>query len=217
MNIFKELKKAPKVDINEVSYGVVRLTSDEHRRTMKELVSSPEWKEKHLQGIQNSKKRGPSTVRYIDSVRPFYKKWKKEIDDGVPPTQRKYSATFIANKLDLDRTNVLNYLKSLSNQYSGVSTANQSKRKKQALKITMKKKWQDPTFRSKHTQKQNIEKEKRKDLVRPYFRKHIEELASNTAHQNKKYSYKNIAELTGISQSCVRKYIVEMKNEVDTT
>ena len=47
MNIFKELKKAPKVDINEVSYGVVRLASDTKiEKTSKKALerwSNPEW------------------------------------------------------------------------------------------------------------------------------------------------------------------------------
>jgi len=61
MNIFKELKKTPKVEINEVSYGAPRVKSDEYRKNISNARShliiegkkAREWAEHYDVTIQS--------------------------------------------------------------------------------------------------------------------------------------------------------------------
>ena len=139
MNIFKELKKTPKVEINEVSYGYVKHRCDNdlnsnkprqksiqqklaHAHYMSELHKDPvfrkKWEASRMQGERSVQKQ-----KNIELVMPYFEKHLAEFEAKTYSWHCEYSARKIAEYTGLPRHNVLNYLKELRTaHYSKVDT-----------------------------------------------------------------------------------------------
>jgi hypothetical protein len=131
MNIFKELKKAPKVKINEVSYGYVKHNTDNSRNSnnrksiqkklahahyMSELHKDPVFRKK-WEASRMQDKRVVQKQKNIELVMPYFEKHLAEFEAKTYSWHCEYSSTKIAEYTGLPRHNVLNYLRELRTAY----------------------------------------------------------------------------------------------------